>query len=73
MIVWDAMAAYFSESGDVVEIPLDENVISTVAVGVLNSSKRPDLARAFLDFVASAEGAEVFQRHNYTTKLPQTN
>lgn len=71
VIVWDAMAAYFAEFGDVVGIPSDQNVISTVAIGTLTSSERPELARRFLEFAASEQGAEIFARHHYTTRLPE--
>jgi molybdate transport system substrate-binding protein len=72
VIVWDAMAAYFAESGDVVTIPPEQNIISTVAAGTLTWSEHPELAQEFLDFVASEQGAEIFERHNYTTSLPET-
>jgi len=73
VIVWDAMAAYFAESGDVVEIPLENNVISTVASGVLKSSEHPEAAAALVDFIASDEGKAIFRKHRYTTELPESN
>ena len=69
VIVWDAMAAYFAEDGDVVTIPAENNIISTVAAGTLNSSKHPELASKLVQFIASEEGKAIFQRHNYTTEL----
>ncbi len=71
VIVWDAVAAYAGDKGQIVRIPREQNVISTVAVGVLKSSKHPELARKFVEFVTSARGKEVFQRHHYTTTLPE--
>ncbi len=71
VIVWDAMAAYFADSGDVVAIPPDKNVISTVAVGVLTSSERPELASKLVEFIASDEGKAIFRKHHYTTELPE--
>ena len=71
VIVWDAMAAYFADSGEVVEIPPDKNVVSTVAAGVLKSSQRPELASKLVEFIASEEGRAIFRKHHYTTELPE--
>jgi molybdate transport system substrate-binding protein len=71
VIVWDAMAAYFAEDGAVVPIPLEENVVSTVAVAVLNCSKHAELAGKLVDFVASERGKAIFRKHHFTTELPQ--
>jgi len=70
VIVWDAVAAYFVDDGEVVAIPPEQNVISTVAVGVLNCSERPELAEKLADFITSEPGAEIFKKHHYTTALP---
>lgn len=72
VIVWDAMAAYFADDGDVVPIPPEQNIISTVAVGVLNSTRRPELAQKLADFIASEPGTEIFKKHHYTTVLPES-
>ena len=71
VIVWDAMAAYFADDGDAVPIPLEKNVISTVAVGMLSCSEQPELAGQFVEFVASERGQAIFQKHHYTTDLPE--
>ncbi len=71
VIVWDAVAAYFADHGDVVPIPAEQNVISTVAVGVLKSTQHPDLAARFVDFITSEEGRAVFRKHHYTVEPPQ--
>jgi len=70
VIVWDAVAAYFADCGDVVRIPPEQNVISTVVVGVLRCSANPELAARFAEFVASQEGREIFDKHHYATVLP---
>jgi len=70
-IVWDAVAACFAESSDVVPIPVQENIISTVAVGVLKSSPHPELAGKFVDFITSPRGKEIFAKHHYTTQPPE--
>lgn len=69
-IVWDAIAAYYPDSGEAVAIPLKENVISTVAVAVLRSSGRAEAAEQFVDFLASDAGEAIFAKHHYTVRLP---
>lgn len=71
VIVWDAMAAYFAEHGEIVPIPLEQNVVSTVGVGVLSCSQSPGLAGKLVDFIASDRGQAIFQKHHYTTELPE--
>lgn len=72
VIVWDAVAAYFAEHGDVVPIPLEQNVISTVAIGVLKNTQHPELAAQFVEFITSDEGRAVFRKHHYTVDPPQS-
>jgi molybdate transport system substrate-binding protein len=69
-IVWDAVAAQFSDSVDVVRIPADQNVISRVSLGVLSCSRNPELADEFLQFATSDRGREVFRKHGYCVSLP---
>ena len=71
-IVWDAVAANFADRTEAVSIPADQNVVSTVAVGVLRSSEQVDLARQFVALLLSPEGQAVFAKHHYTTSLPPT-
>jgi molybdate transport system substrate-binding protein len=70
VIVWDATAAYYRDATDVVQIPADQNVISTVPVAALKTSKAPELARQLMDFGASEEGKAVFAKHHYTVEKP---
>lgn len=71
-IVWDAVAANFTADTDVVPIPPEENFISTVPVGVLSFSEHPELARRFVEFATSEEGAAIFRKHHYTVRLPES-
>jgi molybdate transport system substrate-binding protein len=73
VIVWDAMAAYFAADGDMVPILPEQNIISTVAAGVLRTSKHPELARKLVDFIASDAGKAIFQKHHYTTSPPESD
>ena len=71
VIVWDATAAYYADVAEVVLIPPEENVISTVPVAVLSFSMHKDLAEKFARFVCSEEGKRIFRKHNYTTEGPK--
>jgi len=69
-IVWDATAAYYADVAEVVRIPTEKNVISTVPVAVLGFSKHKALAEEFARFVCSEEGKRIFRKHGYTTEEP---
>jgi molybdate transport system substrate-binding protein len=71
VIVWDAIARYYSEYGDRIPIPREKNVISTVDIGVLKFTKHRELAEKFVEFAASARGRDIFIKHNYTIELPK--
>ena len=71
VIVWDAIARYYSKYGDEVPIPVEQNVISTIDIGVLKFSKHKELAEEFVGFVASEQGQEVLKKHNYSTEPPE--
>jgi len=71
VIVWDAMARYYSEYGDEIPIALEKNLISTIDVGVLKFTKHRKLAEKFVDFLVSKQGQGIFEKHNYRTTPPQ--
>ena len=71
VIVWDAMAGYYSEYGDEVPIPAEKNVFSVVLAGVLEFSKNEQLAGEFIEFMRSEEGRAIFAKHGYRTEKPQ--
>ena len=71
VIVWDAIAHYYSEYSEQVHMPVDKNVISTVDMGVLKFTKHRKLAEKFVDFVTSKRGQEIFKKHNYRTESPE--
>ena len=70
-IVWDAIAQSFADHGEAVEIPLEQNAISTVPVAVLNTAEHAAVAREFQHFAVSALGRAVFARHGYTVDPPE--
>ncbi len=69
-IVWDGVAATVADTTDVVPIPLQQNVVSTVAIGMLASSDRPERAARFVEFLTSPRGREIFRKHHYTVDPP---
>jgi molybdate transport system substrate-binding protein len=71
VIVWDAIARHYNEHGTEVSIPVEENVISTVNIGILTFTKDRSLAGQFVEFAASPQGQSIFKLHNYRTDLPQ--
>lgn len=71
VVVWDAMARYYSRFGDQIAIPLDKNVVSTVDAGVLKFTKNKEGAEKFVAFLVSEKGREIFAKHNYGTEPPK--
>jgi molybdate transport system substrate-binding protein len=71
VIVWDAMARYYDDYGDEVPIPVENNIISTVDIGVLKFTKHQEQAEKFVDFITSETGRQIFQKHNDSTKPPE--
>jgi len=70
VIVWDAIARYYSKHGTEVPIPVEENVISTVNIGILSFTKDRSLAEEFVKFAVSQRGQDIFKQHNYRTNPP---
>jgi molybdate transport system substrate-binding protein len=70
VIVWDAIANQYLEHGDIIEIPPERNVISTVPVGVLAFSRQKDLAQSFAEFTASDQARAIFREHHYRVDPP---
>ena len=71
VIVWDAMAVYYGQYGDQAPIPPEDNIVSTVDVGVLKFTNNQELAERFAAFLTSEKGRAIFAKHNYTTKKPE--
>ena len=71
VIVWDATAKYYSEHGDEIPIAIENNVISTVDIGVLKFTKHQELAERFVDFVTSEKGKAILKKHHYSTRPPE--
>ena len=70
VIVWDATQALFPNSTELIHIPLNKNIISTVAAGTLTFSKSPQKAQELVNFLASAQSKKTFKKHHYTIDIP---
>jgi molybdate transport system substrate-binding protein len=70
VIVWDAVAEQYLDHGELVAIPLEQNIISTVPVGVLSFSRHKSLAGQFAEFAASDNGRAIFRKHHYRVVPP---
>jgi molybdate transport system substrate-binding protein len=70
VIVWDAVANYYAEHADQVPIPVENNVISTVEIGLLEFAKNRKGAEEFVDFIVSEAGQDIFRKYNYQTEHP---
>jgi len=71
VIVWDAIARYYDGSGDEIQIPVENNIISTIDIGVLKFTEHREQAEKFVDFITSGAGQRIYQKYNYSTKSPE--
>jgi len=71
VIVWDAIARYYEEYGEMIPIPAEANVISTVNIGVLKATRQRALADRFVGYATSEEGRAVFLKHGYRVDPPE--
>lgn len=68
-IIWKDMTVW-SEAKDieVVDIPENENSISTIPVGVTKFTDDPDMAEEFEDFLTSDEGKAIWEKWGFEIK-----
>jgi len=59
------ITAEMQKSATMVTIPEEVNVIATYPIGVVESSRSKDLARAFVDFVMSKQGQELLKKRGF--------
>lgn len=69
VIMWDANARNFTDSGEIVPIDRGKNVISTIPIVQLTSSRHPEDARKFIEFITSERGRDILREHQYTVTL----
>jgi molybdate transport system substrate-binding protein len=66
-IIWKASLVRTEKKTDIIEIPKEQNIIKVIPIGMLTFSENKDMAKKFVEFVASDEGKEVFEKHGFTT------
>ncbi len=71
VIVWDAIAQYYSQYGDQIPIAAEKNITSTVDIGVLTFTKQKELAEKFVDFATGESGRAIFEKYHYRTTAPR--
>jgi molybdate transport system substrate-binding protein len=71
VIMWDANARQFAKYGDIITIPIKQNIISCIPIAVLTFSQHPSAAKRLIDFISSNAGINLFRKANYTTKIPK--
>jgi molybdate transport system substrate-binding protein len=69
-IIWDALAEFAPGEAEVVRIPIEKNVVSTVSACTLASARNPGAARAFVAYLASDKGRAVLQAKGFTVEKP---
>jgi len=71
VIMWDANARNFQKHGDIIHIKRENNIISTIPIALLTSSKHPEEARDFIEFITSEAGREILRDRQYTVELKE--
>ncbi|MEA3488116.1 MAG: molybdate ABC transporter substrate-binding protein, partial [Euryarchaeota archaeon] len=66
-IIWKASLVGTENETDTIEIPKEQNIIKIIPIGTLTFSECQDRAKQFVDFVTSAEGKAIFEKHGFTT------
>ncbi len=68
VIVWDAIAKYFGDGSDMIAIPIEKNVTSSIDVGVLSFTKNQTAADKFVEFITSNKGKAILKEKGYRTE-----
>ena len=69
-IVWDAIALNNSDALDMIEIPMERNLVSRIVVGMLSTGRNKPGAREFVNFIVAPTGKEILARYGYRTSKP---
>jgi molybdate transport system substrate-binding protein len=68
VVLWDVNARNFSQHGEIVQIPPEQNVPSLIPIVVLKSTRHPKEAAEFIEFATSAEGQQIMSNHGFTVQ-----
>lgn len=63
---WDAFENIWPKTSEAIEIPENLKVLRSTGVGVLNYSKKKQLAGRFIDFLVSEEGKRIYKEYGWT-------
>jgi molybdate transport system substrate-binding protein len=63
-IMWEDNALNAAKSIDLVQIPKDQNLIKTVPIAALKSSKDKELCNKFISFAVSDQSKSIFIKYN---------
>jgi len=66
-IIWKASLLGTEDKTDIIEISKKQNCIKVIPIGRLTFSENEEMAKKFVDFVASDEGKEIFEKCGFTT------
>ena len=64
-IVWKSSLAGCGEKVEIVPIPQEQNIVEMIPIGVLRFCGDRELAEKFVAFVASPEGASIFEKYGF--------
>ena len=65
-IIWRSSLLGTENKINIVEIPKKQNCIKIIPIGRLTFSKNKEMAKSFVNFVASSEGKSIFQECGFT-------
>jgi molybdate transport system substrate-binding protein len=67
VIIWKDMATWSEAQGkiDIIKIPQDQNIISTVPIGITVYTKDNSLAQKFVDFSTGNKGKTIWEKWGY--------
>jgi len=65
VILWDVIARQFTKSGDIISIPVSENIISEIPIVMLKPTVNKSAAQKFIDFCISKKGKEILKEKGY--------
>ncbi|MCX7590423.1 MAG: molybdate ABC transporter substrate-binding protein [Kiritimatiellae bacterium] len=67
-IVWEGFSTFAPDETEAIRIPEEKNVVATAGACVLNMSKNPRAAGAFLEFLTSEAAQEIFKTSGYSIR-----
>ena len=66
-IIWEDMTYWEEGNGkiEVITIPSDQNMVSTVPIGITSFAKDKDAAQKFAEFIVSEEGKKIWKKWGF--------